>query len=104
MNTQDRTKEGLIKQLQHDCKSVAESRAPEAKFQVMKAHEEVLIVDDDSDICQLLSRWFVAEGDRITRAESAEMALNLLAGKKCDLVVSDVRMPRMSGIDLLKAV
>lgn len=75
-----------------------------SKYQFGKAGQEVLIVDDEPYICELLVRFFAAEGYRCTCATSGAMALSLVAGKKFDLVVSDVNMPGMSGIDLLKTL
>ena len=104
MNTKDRTKEEISNDLTQVSQSVAELGESEAKLQGMKGREEILVVDDEPNICDLLDRWFTAEGYRCTSATSGETALNLLAGKKFDLVVSDITMPGMSGIDLLKAI
>jgi putative two-component system response regulator len=104
MNTQDRTKEEISNDLTQVSQSVAELGESEAKLQGMKGREEILVVDDEPYICDLLDRWLTAEGYRCTSATSGETALNLFAGKKFDLVVSDITMPGMSGIDLLKAI
>jgi putative two-component system response regulator len=73
-------------------------------YQSGKLAKEVLIVDDEPYICELLVRFFSNEGYRCTCATNGTMALGLVAGKKFDLVVSDVSMPGMSGIDLLKTL
>ncbi|MGB6066193.1 MAG: HD domain-containing phosphohydrolase [Desulfomonilaceae bacterium] len=90
--------------LKEVCESVAEPGKSEGKHWTERVREEILIVDDEPYICDLLDRWLSAEGFRCTCANSGETALNLLAGKKVDLVISDIAMPGMSGIDLLKAV
>ena len=104
MNSQDKTKEELTDELRYVCQRLVELGGPEPERQVKKAREEILIVDDEPHICDLLTRWFTADGYRCTYAASGETALGLLAGKKFGLVVSDIMMPGMSGIDLLKAI
>jgi len=73
-------------------------------YQSGKIGQEILVVDDEPHVCELLVRFFAAEGYGCTCATSGAMALSLVAGKKFDLVVSDVNMPGMSGIDLLKTL
>ncbi len=61
----------------------------------------VLVVEDDPDIRRIL-QLFLAERDfTIKTADSAEAAMRLLTEAPVDLVLSDVRMPGMSGIELL---
>jgi response regulator RpfG family c-di-GMP phosphodiesterase len=61
----------------------------------------VLVVEDDPDIRRIL-QLFLAERDfTIKTADSAEAAMRLLMEAPVDLVLSDVRMPGMSGIELL---
>jgi len=66
--------------------------------------EKILIVDDEPYITELLARWFTIEGFRCVTASSGEEALGLLAAETFDLVVSDISMPGMTGIDLLKTI
>ncbi len=61
----------------------------------------ILIVDDEPYICDLLKRWLDGEGYACSTAADGETALELLNREKFDLLVSDIMMPRMSGIDLL---
>jgi two-component system, NtrC family, response regulator AtoC len=62
----------------------------------------ILIVDDDPSIRRSLAEALVEEGYRVEAAESAEGALALLDRGVPDVVLSDVRMPGMDGIELLK--
>jgi putative two-component system response regulator len=62
---------------------------------------KILLVDDEPHICDLLQRWLTAEGYLCTTAEDGETALNLLSTDHFDLLISDIMMPRMSGMDLL---
>lgn len=63
----------------------------------------ILIIDDDEQIRLLLTRLLAAEND-CTGVESAERALALLNERTFDLVISDINMPGISGLDLVPAI
>lgn len=60
----------------------------------------ILIVDDEAEITAIVSDLFEGQYD-CTTAGSAEEALGLLAGREFELVVSDITMPGMSGLDMI---
>lgn len=62
----------------------------------------ILVVDDEPAITVALSRKLRREGHECVTAGSAEEALRRLSGERPDLVVSDVRMPGMTGLELLQ--
>ena len=64
----------------------------------------VLVVDDDSRIRSLLSRFLQGHGFRVTVAADAAEARDRLRGLKFDLLVLDVMMPGESGFDLARSV
>ncbi len=64
----------------------------------------ILIVDDEPHICELLSRWLTSEGYSCATALSGEASLEVLKTKKFHLVISDIMMPGMSGVDLLTVI
>lgn len=64
----------------------------------------ILVVDDENFIRDIVSRKLTAEGFECTQAENAETALSLLARETFDCVVSDIRMPGMSGVELLRRI
>ena len=64
----------------------------------------LLVVDDDRRIRALLLRFLVAEGYRVSTAETAQEARAKLLGLKFDLLVLDVMMPGENGFDLVKAI
>jgi len=64
----------------------------------------LLVVDDDRRIRDLLSRFLVSEGYRVTTAETAADARAKLKGLSFDLLVLDVMMPGETGFDLAKAI
>ena len=61
----------------------------------------VLVVDDDRDHCQALAKIFERAGYRVRTAADGQEALNVLIEQPFDLVLTDLRMPRMNGLDLL---
>lgn len=64
----------------------------------------ILFVDDEPGILKALRRLFMDEDWQILLAESGEEGLSILREKRIDLVVSDVRMPGMDGIEFLSQV
>lgn len=64
----------------------------------------ILIVDDEQSYRQLLSLVFESDGHSLRTARNGREALELLKTEPADVVISDVRMPDMDGIDLLRAV
>ncbi|NLH48610.1 MAG: sigma-54-dependent Fis family transcriptional regulator [Myxococcales bacterium] len=68
----------------------------------MAMKNDILVVDDDSQIRSALLRLFRKSGHEIVAAESGEAAVKLLEKQPFDLLISDLRMPGMDGIALLR--
>lgn len=66
--------------------------------------KQVLVVDDDATVRLALRDALSSAGFHVDLAEGASQALALIARSHPDVVVSDVRMPDVSGLDLLKLV
>ena len=64
----------------------------------------ILVVDDEPLICQQLERLYTHDDFRVSIAPSAEEALERLEKGDVDLVVTDIRLPGLSGIDLTKRI
>jgi len=62
----------------------------------------ILVVDDEPLICQQLERLYTHDDFRVSIAPSSEVALERLEEGDVDLVVTDIRLPGLSGIDLTK--
>ena len=60
----------------------------------------ILVIDDHSNLRETLSALLVKEGHQIADVSSAEDALSLMASSTFDVIVSDIRLPGMSGLDL----
>ena len=65
---------------------------------------KILIVDDELSMRELLQIFFEGDGYTTTAVGSAEEALQVLSGEQFDLIISDLNMSNMSGLDLLKIV
>jgi DNA-binding NtrC family response regulator len=64
----------------------------------------LLIVDDEEGMRKSLAILFRKEGYQVFQAENGESALRQTAGRGIDLVITDLRMDRMSGVDLLQQI
>jgi DNA-binding NtrC family response regulator len=65
----------------------------------------ILVIDDEIDMQNLLKRSLEPElGCRIETASSGEEALHMFANKRFDLVLADIKMPGMDGLELLELI
>ena len=65
---------------------------------------KILLVEDESDSCDLIVWVLEQAGASVTAATSATVALNVLAHSKFDVMVSDIGLPDLDGYSLLKQV
>ncbi len=66
--------------------------------------ERILLVDDDPNILEVLAIRLESKGFDAVKAESAEVALDQMTGQPFDLVLTDLRMSGLDGMDLLEQV
>ena len=64
----------------------------------------ILIVDDEKSMRDFLKILLAKEGYDVIVASDGEQALGALDGNQIDLVISDIRMPGISGLDLLAQI
>src|SRR2546429_1416299 len=65
---------------------------------------KILVVDDEKSILLLLKEALTQWGYQVTTASSAAEGLELLKNGLFDAIISDIRMPDMSGLDLLREI
>ena len=65
---------------------------------------KILIVDDEQDIVELLSYNLEKEGFSTVKAYDGEDALGLVHSEKPDLMILDLMLPKMNGLDVCKAI
>jgi len=68
------------------------------------AKERILVVDDSPETLEMLRRTLTAEGYRVFTAGSVAEAIRLLDGTAVDLLITDLRMPNVSGLELVRHV
>jgi DNA-binding NtrC family response regulator len=64
----------------------------------------ILVVDDEDSMCQYLSILLQKEGYEVQTVNSGAAALKLIESSPVDVVMTDIQMPRMDGIQLLKGI
>lgn len=69
-----------------------------------KTNKKVLIIEDDKDFLSILKIKFTGEGFSIVTAEDGEEGLTVAEKEKPDLIISDVLMPRMDGLEMAKKI
>ncbi len=66
--------------------------------------KNILVVDDEVNVRQLLSKILTANQYTVFTAENGEKALNIIEMENIDVIISDLKMPGISGIELLEKV
>jgi len=66
--------------------------------------ERILVVDDDRGMQDVLDIMLSRAGYKVATADDGAAALDIIGKKKFDLVITDLKMPRVDGIDLLKGI
>lgn len=64
----------------------------------------ILIVDDERDVCECLTEFFKTKGCTVASVFSGEEALDRLEQDAADVVVLDILLPGLSGIEILRRV
>ena len=65
---------------------------------------KILVVDDDPEVCMATRDFLTSKGHDVTLAEDGVQALKLLATVKPDVVLLDVAMPEMDGMETLRRI
>ncbi len=64
----------------------------------------ILIVDDEESVRDSLYNWFIEDGYRVECAENAKIALSILESESFDIILADIKMPGMDGLEMLKRI
>ena len=70
----------------------------------MSTNHSILIVDDETIVRDSLSKWFHEDGFEIGTAENAAAALRLMQSRRWDIILLDIRMPGMDGMELQQRI
>ncbi len=71
---------------------------------MVKIPVKILVVDDEKDFVEMFSLRLTRQGEKVSVAYSGQEALDLLEETKIDVVILDIRMPGMDGIETLKRI
>lgn len=66
--------------------------------------QRILVIDDEPSIRELLKDFFTGRGFEVATSQDGEAALNLLKENKFDLLLLDLMMPGMNGMDVLREI
>jgi DNA-binding NtrC family response regulator len=69
---------------------------------MLPEREQILVVDDEPNLRRVLSAQLVRDGYDVHTAEDGEQALGILGEHHVDLVITDLRMPKVDGMELLR--
>ena len=64
----------------------------------------ILIVDDEESVRDSLSKWFIEDGYRVECAEDAKRALLMIESSDFDIILADIKMPGMDGLEMLRRI
>lgn len=70
----------------------------------MSEKVSILIVDDEESVRDSLYNWFIDDGYIVESAEDGKKALIMLENKEFDIVLADIKMPGMDGMELHKRI
>jgi two-component system NtrC family response regulator len=71
---------------------------------LLTMQQRVLIIDDEKKICSLLARIIELEGFTVFQANTGKEGLKVLAAQDIHVVISDVKLPDINGIELIKQI
>jgi len=64
----------------------------------------ILIVDDEESVRDSLYNWFIEDGYRVACAEDAKKALSILESDTYDIILADIKMLGMDGLEMLRRI
>jgi len=64
----------------------------------------ILIVDDEESVRDSLYSWFIEDGYQVAVAENANKALSMLESDTFDIILADIKMPGMDGLEMLRRI
>jgi CheY-like chemotaxis protein len=70
----------------------------------MSGQGRILVVDDEPDVCQLVAEFLESRGYAVQTAASGAEAISSIQVDPPDLVLMDIVMPRMSGLEALRRI
>ena len=69
---------------------------------MISPEKTVLIIEDEADAAELFAEMMRVSGFRVLKTTTSTPALHLIASEKPDLIILDIMMPEVSGLDILR--
>lgn len=66
--------------------------------------KKILLAEDDKDLSRSMDTWLTLEGFQVLSVYNGEEALNKLLQEKFDLLITDLAMPRLDGLELIQQI
>ncbi len=70
----------------------------------MKTRASILVVDDEKIVRESLAKWFIEDGYRVGTAENGAEAMRLVRAERWDIILLDIKMPDMDGMELQQRI
>ena len=70
----------------------------------MEKKISILVVDDEESVRDSLNLWFTEDGYRVACAEDAKKALSMLESETFNIILADLKMPGMDGLEMLRRI
>ncbi|PLX18840.1 MAG: Fis family transcriptional regulator [Marinilabiliales bacterium] len=70
----------------------------------MKEKVSILVVDDEESVRDSLYNWFIDDGYDVECAENAKKALTMLESRDFDIILADIKMPGMDGLEMQRRI
>ena len=70
----------------------------------MAKKNSILIVDDEESVRDSLYNWFIEDGYNVECAENAKKALSILESKNFNIILADIKMPGMDGLEMQRRI
>ncbi len=85
-------------------KSTSQNTMPKQIGEIKEKNLNILIVDDNEEICESLGKLIVEEGQNVCTVTSGAEAVKLIKKRKFDLILCDLVMPDVNGLDVVNSL
>lgn len=72
------------------------------EIEINNMTKKILVIDDEQNFCNLVAKYLSKQGYKALTAYNGEEGFNLVIAEKPDLIILDIIMPEMDGIDFFR--